>query len=392
MSSRARYVAVVWGGLALGCAREGPLERGSARERTHTAVHFTGDVYFGESYDTVLSNSDEDRYHRSLARLRPVLETAPVVANLESTFSEPVDSSLRGRKSFLHWSKPEPTGAALARFGFVGLSLGNNHAMDYGLGALADTRAELARRGLRSFGAGSTEHEAREPLYLELRSDERQVPLAVIGAYWYRPRYDHTYKFYARPTRGGVRELSPGEIAAQIRAKKAEDPSRAVVVFPHWGRNYRWRNREQQRLAHALVDAGADLIIGHGAHAYQEVERYRDRWILYGLGNLVFLSPGRYEDSEVPPFSMLATLRWQNEGSRAKAELVLRFIASDNRRTEFQPYIATGDEFRSALAALSSESCRRADDFCAAAAVDTDESGPHVRLPITAWADGSLLR
>ena len=41
-------------------------------------------------------------------------------------------------------------------------------------------------------------------------------------------------------------------------------------------------------LAHKLIDAGADIIVGHHPHVAQEIERYKDGWILYSLGNFVF--------------------------------------------------------------------------------------------------------
>ena len=47
----------------------------------------------------------------------------------------------------------------------------------------------------------------------------------------------------------------------EIVGLKEADPRRYVVVFPHWGGNYAWKSPEQTRLAHALIDAGADLYV-----------------------------------------------------------------------------------------------------------------------------------
>ncbi len=375
--------------LAVGCVPAAPLEASGLGHvpivRDELALHFAGDVYFGEAYRSALSNAPASkRYERSLARLRPVLLRAPVIANLESTLTRSTESDFDGRKSYLHWSAPDATAAALARTGFAGLSLGNNHAMDYGLPALEETRTVLQRRGLTPFGAGSDRAQAREPYSIELSARGHNRTVAVIGAYWYRPHYDHRYRFYANADRGGVRRLGIESITAQIHELKQRAPNRTVVLFPHWGRNYRWRTQRQRKLAHALIDAGADFVIGHGAHSYQEIERYRDRWILYGLGNLVFLTPGRYQQNHTPPFSLLATMRWLPRAGELEQEVVLRFIASDNRQTDYQPHLVVDDDtFRTARDTLQERSCL-ANDFCHSLATGKDDLGPYLRLPLSA--------
>ena len=61
-----------------------------------------------------------------------------------------------------------------------------------------------------------------------------------------------------------------------------------VVVSLHWGAEYQsMPSREQQELAHQLVDAGVDLIIGHHPHWFQGVEVYKGKVIAYSLGNFV---------------------------------------------------------------------------------------------------------
>jgi poly-gamma-glutamate synthesis protein (capsule biosynthesis protein) len=62
-----------------------------------------------------------------------------------------------------------------------------------------------------------------------------------------------------------------------------------VVVSFHWGDEYQQQhNVQQERIAMAAIDAGADLIIGHHPHVIQEVKQYRDGWIAYSLGNFIF--------------------------------------------------------------------------------------------------------
>jgi hypothetical protein len=348
--------------IAAGCTAPpagSPAVDAAERPAIGAQLHFGGDVYFGESYGAA-------RHEEGFVALEALLRSAPVLANFESTLTTERRSTtaLAAHGEIIHGSDPEPTLNTLARHGFVGLSLANNHAMDHGLEALASTREAFAKLDITAFGAGSTAADASEPFVWELTPTRT----FVLGAYWERPRYRDVYRIYAGPSAGGARMLALDDVAAQIT-----DLAGDVIVFPHWGRNYRWRSDEQRRLAHSLIDAGADLIVGHGAHSYQEIERYRGRWILYGIGNLIFMAPGRYDESEVPAVSLLVSL--------CDGGLVLRLLASDNRQTGYQPHPMRGTAFDEALAALQQQSCIDQDDFCREATRGEDPLGPYVHLP-----------
>ena len=62
-----------------------------------------------------------------------------------------------------------------------------------------------------------------------------------------------------------------------------------IIVSMHWGEEYQLRsNKKQQEIGRALVEAGTDIIIGHHPHVIQEIERYKNGWIAYSLGNFIF--------------------------------------------------------------------------------------------------------
>ena len=103
----------------------------------------------------------------------------------------------------------------------------------------------------------------------------------------------------------------------------------------------------QADLGRALIDAGADLVIGHGSHALQEIEHYRGRWIIYSLGNFVFNSPGRYKAEDFPPYSLMAMLELRREGEEWAYAIRLYPIFSDNRISDYHPRPVTKSEFRS---------------------------------------------
>ena len=77
------------------------------------------------------------------------------------------------------------------------------------------------------------------------------------------------------------------ELRAEIRAAKAQ--ADLLVVMPHWGIEYEDRPRDVEvAAAHAMVEAGADLIIGDHPHWVQSVELYQGAYVIYGIGNFVF--------------------------------------------------------------------------------------------------------
>ncbi len=76
---------------------------------------------------------------------------------------------------------------------------------------------------------------------------------------------------------------------AASRVREARTRADAVVVTIHWGVAFKPAPEEyQKQLGHALIDAGADMIVGHHAHTFQPVEIYKDRPIFYGISNFLF--------------------------------------------------------------------------------------------------------
>lgn len=78
------------------------------------------------------------------------------------------------------------------------------------------------------------------------------------------------------------------EATKLIREVKSSS-SRLVLVMIHWGEEYKLtHNAEQEKIARALIDAGADVVFGHHPHVVQDIEKYNGKYIFYSLGNLLF--------------------------------------------------------------------------------------------------------
>ncbi len=183
--------------------------------------------------------------------------------------------------------------AALADAGFTMLSLANNHIPDFGDAGVLDTMRHLEKAGIVGVGAG---YEARQP------GGGLGVDSDTTGAYASRIVEVRGMRFAflaftdlgMAPPSYAAGESTPGTASADLAQMKAaiEDARLSadfVVVSLHAGIEYEFEPADYQvELAHAAIDAGADLVLGHHPHVVQPVERYRDRYILYSLGNFVF--------------------------------------------------------------------------------------------------------
>ena len=114
--------------------------------------------------------------------------------------------------------------------------------------------------------------------------------------------------------RPGVAWLDPAQVLADIRfARPLAD---LLIVCPHWGVEYALRpTSEQVSLAHAMIDAGADMVVGSHPHVVQPIENYHNQWIAYSLGNFIF----------------------DQEGPATRRGMLLRVAVRDNRIFDVHP-------------------------------------------------------
>jgi hypothetical protein len=279
----------------------------------------------------------------------------------------------------VHWSHPEKAPRALLAHNVHCVSLANNHTLDYGRDGFLQTREVLLRHGIEFFGGGLDAAEANRPFRHEVRLGEHTLRIAVFAAYEVRRRYLLEFDFYAGEATPGVSRLREAELGPRIAALKEHDPETFVVVYPHWGPNYHWHTPKQARTAHALIDAGADLIVGHGAHLMGEFERYRGVWIVYSLGNFMFNSRGRYAETKMPPYSFAGSLVFTETPLGISRRLRLYPILSDNDVTQFQPRLATAEEFNEVIGLLREKSVG---DAAGQLGTDRDDIGGYIELEL----------
>lgn len=236
---------------------------------------FGGDVDLDRTTRTAIANGGVDAPWRSIA---PVLRAADLVfLNLECTVST------RGTPEHKTYTfRGDPTALTGARNAGVDVfSLANNHTMDYGFDAFADTIANVRAAGIRTTGGGRDLAEAQAPAVFTVNG--RRIAFLGISAFIPAP------KWKATPTHPGFAYDDDAQITKQVRAaKRLAD---IVIPFFHWGVEYTYApNAEQRRAARTAIRAGATMVIGAHPHVFQPIEVYQGHLVAWSLGNLVFQS------------------------------------------------------------------------------------------------------
>ncbi|MFA5753741.1 MAG: CapA family protein [Patescibacteria group bacterium] len=153
----------------------------------------------------------------------------------------------------------------LKGYGFNFINLANNHFLDQGKRGVQETRQALT--DLEFDYSGDIDAQVSSSSLAIL--DRGGQKIVLIGLSMVYQPFDQT--------------------AAQELIKDAQSSADLVVVNIHWGTEYQHQfNKTQQAVGRALVDAGADLVIGHHPHVVQGLEIYQNRPIFYSLGNFVF--------------------------------------------------------------------------------------------------------
>ncbi len=364
------------------------LKLSTKKGKTSLEILFLGDTSFGENYQQRLEDSGKENilksqgYDYPLTKMKPILTSADlVVANLETPITNIKASPYADKKSYIHWSDVEKAPAHLLQHNIQVVSLANNHTFDYGNEGFLQTLNVLEKEKIHYFGAGRNQQEANEPFIINMEIDGQTFSCALIGAFQESPSYRKDYHAYAEGNKGGVNPLHIHSIIKSIRAVKAYNPDCFVIVFPHWGYNYEWKSPTQIKEANMLIENGADLILGHGAHMFQEIEKCQNQWVVYSIGNFMFNSPGRYAHYNAPPYGLVAKLIVSAKNNAINLSCRLYPIVTDNKQTHYQPSFVTEQQFDE-ICQLLSEKNTSENTLTNSIPRNKDEHGFYLELPI----------
>lgn len=243
------------------------------------------------------------------------------IANLETPITA---RGAKQEKRFTFRMRPE-SAKAIADAKIQMVSQANNHAVDYGLDGLADTEKALDAAGIAHAGAGMSLAAARAPAIVTVKG----VKVGLLS-------YSLTFptEFYATKDHGGTAHGEANWIAEDV--KKLRPQVDIVLVAFHWSAELLETPKDYQKeLGHLAIDSGADAVLGTHPHILQGIEIYRDKPILYSLGNYAFGSR-----SHKAADSALVRLVFQG---RSLVALKAVPLDVDNTHLPFDPQVATGE-------------------------------------------------
>jgi poly-gamma-glutamate synthesis protein (capsule biosynthesis protein) len=226
---------------------------------------FAGDIALPDdlSYKSVSENLQEQ-----------IRSTAFSIANLEGVIPYGIPNPKPGPIVSTRETTPE----ILASIGFDGVSLANNHAMDYGYPSLKKTANQCRETGLETVGEGRSETSAIKPISLEVNGSD----VAVFAA-------TQREMGIASRDQSGVAWAKSQPFLNRISESVSNHD--LVIVVAHGGIEFvplpppSW-----QKYFRELVETGADAVIGHHPHVTQGWESYQGSPIFYSLGNFLFKS------------------------------------------------------------------------------------------------------
>jgi poly-gamma-glutamate synthesis protein (capsule biosynthesis protein) len=285
----------------------------------------TGDVMLGRSVHTRALTIGDPRY--PFVETHRLLSSADItIVNLENPLLDPCPATDVG----LTFCAPTIAVEGLVFSGVDVVNLANNHTRNYGTNGYESTKTVLRSHGI-------------------LPSDT--TDLAVIE------RNGHRFGFLGFD----IVTSWPDESLLLARVQEADQRVDVLVVSVHRGTEYVDEPSARERaLLRSVVDAGADVVIGHHPHVIQPVEEYRGALIVYSLGNFVFGGHSQPADMDSMIYQATFARRDGRVVPTGSAIVPVR-ISSVPHRNDFRPVLLEGSDRERVLArvAKASEEIRR---------------------------------
>ena len=273
---------------------------GAQTQKETLQVAFTGDIMMGTTFPSVQLPPQEGR--QLFVDAAPILRQADVAAgNLEGTLCDGGQTHKKVSKVCYAFRTPTSYAPLLQQAGYDFLSMANNHANDFGADGIASTRCCLDRLGIAHAGI-----RGYEPAVVVERDGVR-YGFCAFGHNGYTVRHQDLNQ---------VRQIVTSlvnqcDIVIVSFHGGAEGSSRARL--PYGKETFCGEDRGSLReFAHFCIDAGADVVYGHGPHVARAVELYKEHFIAYSLGN--FCTPYGMSLGGVLGYAPLLTLELTPDG------------------------------------------------------------------------------
>ena len=280
----------------------------SQNDNDIVSVIGTGDIMLGSNYpsDAKLPILDGKEL---LREVKDILKSADVTfGNLEGCFLNKGGNVKPCKSGCYFFRMPDRYVNYLVDAGFDVMSIANNHMGDFGAPGRENTVKVLKEAGLN---------------YAGLKGVCETSRFEVNGV---------KYGFCAFAPNSGTVRITDLAYAKKLVAELKEDCDIVIVSF-HGGAEGKAHNRVTKKtetfygenrgnvyeFAHAVVDAGADIVFGHGPHVVRAAELYKDRFIIYSLGN--FCTAGDFNITGINGYAPMVKVYTDKEGKFVKGKI-----------------------------------------------------------------------
>ena len=248
-------------------------------------IALTGDVMLGRGVDEYVIRNGSLAPHFIWGDVLPLLASATVrLINLECVISH-IGWEWRPDSKAFHF-RAHPRAVDVLQAGRIdGVTLANNHSLDFGPDALLDCVARLDRVRILHAGAGKDLEHAMAPMILPKPAGS----VAVISI------TDNEPEWAAGPGQPGVNHIEYDErglaepyrsrLSSLLAVVRRQDVF--VIVGAHVGPNWGSPSAAMRALARSVLDLGADLYWGHSNHTPQGIEIYKNKPIIYSAGDFI---------------------------------------------------------------------------------------------------------
>ena len=234
------------------------------------------------------------------------------IVNLEGTLSS---AGERADKKFAFRGDPSYT-EILTRGSVEAVNLANNHSKDYGEQSFQDTITNVEAAGITTFGYERT-----------AIVEKKGVKIGLLGTYVLKDGI-------------GCKQ----GMLDNINSLKQQGAQLIIASF-HWGIEREYEPEAvQKELAHAAIDAGAHLVLGHHPHVLQGVEEYNGRYICYSLGNFCFGGNKNPSDKDTMIYRQTFTITGDEVAADDNKEIIPCSLSSATSINNYQPTPAEGTE------------------------------------------------
>lgn len=240
-------------------------------DKKNIRIAAVGDLLLTTAYHATTSGRGMEALSAEILKLFASCDL--VLANLECTL--PAEQSISTEpRVFTTAEQLESLTAAHINL----VTLSNNHAYDAFDAGFHKTATKLNQLGIGYFGAGDNIDIAAQPQILTIKG----ISCAFLAAVDQSTGMYH----FADACNSGVPRLDTNEMTTLIT--DLQTCVDHVILAPHWGEErFRFPSPSQIEQAHAFIDAGASLVLGHHPHVIQGTEHYGHGFVAYSLGNFL---------------------------------------------------------------------------------------------------------